>query len=101
MTLAEKTYAYSPCTDLAARYPTWWVTAADFGSRPFSHVICWAEKTIVVDPAKFCGDHDWALAHVVVHLDEHMDRLGRLTVEDCEMADYIAHVRLDRECDRP
>lgn len=101
MTLDEKTYAYSPCTDLAARYPCWWVTTADLSAREVSHIICWSEKTIVVDSAKFCGDGDWALAHMIVHLDDHMERLGSLTVDDCATADYIAHVRLDRACDRP
>ena len=100
MTLTDRTTAYDPTADLAENYPSWWITTCDFSGRRFSHMISWAEKTLVVDPGKFCDDRDWALAHMAYHLDEHMDRLGALTVEDCDAADYVAKVRLDRECDR-
>lgn len=100
MTLTDRTTTYSPAIDLILSYPSWLVTTAAFPEREFSHVVCWAEKTIIVDPGKFCDDDEWALAHVVHHLDEHMDRLDSLTVADCEAADFVAKVRLDRECDR-
>ena len=100
MSLVSRTLAYDPHAELRTQFPSWWVTTADFGPRMFSHIICWPEKTLIVDPAKFCGDRDWAVTHMVAHLSEHMHRLDRLTVQDCEVADYIAQVRLDRECDR-
>lgn len=100
MTLSDKTTKYDPLDDLLLNYPSWYVTTANFGDRLFSHIVVWPEKFIVVDPARFCSDRAWALTHMLYHLEAHMERLDSLTVEDCEQADYIAKVRLDRECYR-
>lgn len=99
MTLAPKTETYDPRAHIATQYPTWYVTTADLGGKTHE-VVTPGMKLIILDPAAFDGDVEWALAHGAAHLDEHSGMICCLTAEQCNQADYLAQLRLDRECDR-
>lgn len=99
MKLTQRTMEYDPREHLLHDYPTWFVTCADLGGRTHE-VSCPEMKLMVVDPAAFDGDQDWALAHVAAHFTNHAAHISQLTGEHCSQADYLALLWLDRECDR-
>lgn len=100
MTLAAaKTKTYDPRAHLADSYPTWCVTTADLGGHTHE-IVAPRAKLIIIDPAAFGGDDDWAFAHAASHLDEHAGQLAHLTGDACDQADYLALLWLDRPGDR-
>lgn len=99
MTLAPKTKTYDPRAHIAESYPTWFITTADLGGHTHE-VVSPGKKLLIIDPAAFNGDVEWALAHGAAHLDEHMGMICCLTAEACNQADYLAQLRLDRPADR-
>ena len=86
---------YNARAELAAQFPSWFITTADLGGIA-TEVVCWRDKLIIVDPAEWCGDQEMAYAHVLVHLQEHMDHLETLTDTDEWQASLTASIRLDR-----
>lgn len=97
---SPKMVTYDPFGDLRERYPTWHVGMADLGMRS-SEVVALADKMILVDIRGWAGDMTLAWAHVVSHLDYHMDRMECLLPSHCDEADYYARIRLDRPSGRP
>ena len=94
-----RTVDYDPRRHIDCDYPTWTVTTADLCGTA-DHVVCADAKLIIVDVYAFDHCEEWALAHIAAHLDMHIGQIGSLNGELCAQADYLAQVRLDRECDR-
>ena len=89
---------HNPSAELGSQFPSWFITTANLDGRA-TEVICWRDKLIVFDPAGWGGDKEMALAHVLVHLQEHADHMDSLTETDEWHADVVASIRLDRRMD--
>lgn len=93
------TDVYDACQDQAERYPEWRIGACK--------VMPSGGEVIIADHKMFRfafglwqQDEEWCRAHAIAHFDLAEEGGGDPAAIDCDFADALARIRLDREGSR-
>lgn len=91
--------SYDPTADFAERYPDWTLYLSETPASA-QEIYLPDLRNIFVSRLAWERDPDYALAHVVAHLDMDHEFDGPFSHEVEMQAKYLATVRLDREATR-